>query len=150
MIIFFHATYFLKMTVLFFHYNYDLSLLLWSCFLHLRHTCVWTAYLGFFKFNGLWWHNSDVESYLSESKLAVQERCYVLCKSSSIEDEKHFIFDYKFYENNRNSFFHSGNLGKNLDETVNLNIIIEKNQRQTAKYLNLIYSVRQTYLYKSK
>lgn len=46
--------------------------------------------------------------------------------------------------------FHSINIDKNLDETVNLNIIMEKNQRQTAKYLNLIYSVRQSYLYKTK
>lgn len=80
----------------------------------------------------------------------LQERYCVLCKSNSIEDEKHFIFQCKFYENNRISFFHSINLDKNLDETVNLNIIMENNQRQTAKYLNLIYSVRQSYLYKSK
>lgn len=78
------------------------------------------------------------------------ERCCVLCENRSIEDEKHLIFNCKFYENNRNSFFHSVNLNKNLDETVNLGIIMEKNQRQTAKYLNLIYSVRQNYLYKSK
>lgn len=80
----------------------------------------------------------------------LHERYCVLCKSNSIEDEKHFIFQCKFYENNRISFFHNLNLDKNLDETVNLNIILEKNQRQTAKYLNLIYSVRQSYLYKSK
>lgn len=80
----------------------------------------------------------------------LQERYCVLCKSNSIEDEKHFIFQCKFYENNRISFFHSINLDKNLDETVNLNIIMKNNQRQTAKYLNLIYSVRQSYLYKSK
>ena len=80
----------------------------------------------------------------------LQERYCVLCKSNSIEDEKHFIFQCKFYENNRISFFHCINLDKYLDETVKLNIIMEKHQRQTAKYLNLIYSVRQSYLYKSK
>lgn len=54
------------------------------------------------------------------------ERCCVLCENRLIEDEKHFIFNCKLYENNRNSFFHSVNLNKNLDETVNLGIIMEK------------------------
>lgn len=46
-------------------------------------------------------------------------------KSRSSEDEKHFIFNCE-YEKIEFLFFHSVNLVKNLDETVNLNIIMEK------------------------
>lgn len=75
----------------------------------------------------------------------VQERYCVLCKDWSIVNEKHFFKTSKFYETNRNSFFHC----VNLDEIVNLNIM-EKKKSKTAKYLNLIYSVRHNYLYKPK
>lgn len=50
----------------------------------------------------------------------------VFCvKSRSSEDEKHFISNCE-YEKIEFLFFHSVNLVKNLDETVNLNIIMEK------------------------
>lgn len=51
-----------------------------------------------------------------------------------------FMVDCKLYKNNRNSFFRIVNLDKNFDETAILNIIMDKNQKETAKYLKLIYS----------
>lgn len=42
--------------------------------------------------------------------------------------------------NNRNSFFRIVNLDKNFDEIAILNIIMDKNQKETDKYLKLIYS----------
>lgn len=51
-----------------------------------------------------------------------------------------FMVDCKLYKNNRNSFFRIVNLDKNFDETAILNIIMDKNQKETDKYLKLIYS----------
>lgn len=50
------------------------------------------------------------------------------------------MVDCKLYKNNRNSFFRIVNLDKKIDETAILNIIMDKNQKETAKYLKLIYS----------
>lgn len=98
---------------------------------------------------GLWWHNSDLESFLSWSKLVViavnlYKKVIVFCvKTDRLWMKNNFFLNSKFYETNKNSFFHR----VNLDEIVNLNIM-EKKKPKTAKYLNLIYSVIQNYLYK--
>lgn len=98
---------------------------------------------------GLWWHNSDLESFLSWSKLVViavnlYKKVIVFCvKTDRLWMKNNFFLNSKFYETNKNSFFHR----VNLDEIVNLNIM-EKKKTKTAKYLNLIYSVIQNYLYK--
>lgn len=80
---------------------------------------------------GLWWHNSDLESFLSWSKLVViavnlYKKVIVFCvKTDRLWMKNNFFLNSKFYETNKNSFFHR----VNLDEIVNLNIMEKKNQR---------------------
>ena len=75
-----------------------------------------------------------------------QERFCKLCNDGSIEDEKHFLLSCKYFNSQRETFFRDMNIDRNVQ--ININELMEKNQRQIAKFLDILFKARKQHLYK--
>ena len=82
----------------------------------------------------------------------VNERICMMCNNNNVESEYHFLFHCTAYNDQRQIFYNKLlNINKNslinMEDKNKMKILCNDNVRKFAKYLKLIYNVRQNTIY---